>query len=239
LAQVDAAGEAARRAAQPAKRTFTLGFLTGQEMDWLPEAMRILRDELPNIEVTVSSQYSPDLAAALMRGKLDLAFLRPELNVVDLTFKTVTKEPLVVIMPSDHRLASHEAIRVQEIVGETFISVSNTAPVLRTVIDEYLKRSGIDITPDHEVDNLAMAMSLVASTRGVALLPAYAQNFLPWSVISRPLDGDVPTIDLVIGYSKANTSPILKLFLSRLDELIARVSKKFGGPVDSSEGNAR
>jgi LysR family hca operon transcriptional activator len=239
LAQVDAAGEAARRAAQPAKRTFTLGFLTGQEMDWLPEAMRILRDELPNIEVTVSSQYSPDLAAALMRGKLDLAFLRPELNVVDLTFKTVTKEPLVVIMPSDHRLASHAAIRVQEIVGETFISVSNTAPVLRTVIDEYLKRSGIDITPDHEVDNLAMAMSLVASTRGVALLPAYAQNFLPWSVISRPLDGDVPTIDLVIGYSKANTSPILKLFLSRLDELIARVSKKFGGPVDSSEGNAR
>jgi LysR family hca operon transcriptional activator len=226
LAQVDAAGEAARRVAQPAKRTFALGFLTGQEMDWLPEAMRILRDELPNIEVTVCSQYSPDLAAALMRGKLDLAFLRPEPNVVDLTFKTVTKEPLVVIMPSDHRLASHEAIRVQEIVGETFISVSNTAPVLRTVIDEYLKRSGIDITPDHEVDNLAMAMSLVASTRGVALLPAYAQNFLPWSVISRPLHGDVPTIDLVIGYSNANTSPILKLFLSRTDDLIARVSQK-------------
>jgi LysR family hca operon transcriptional activator len=226
LAQVDAAGEAARRAAQPSKQTFALGFLTGQEMDWLPEAMRILRDELPNIEVTVSSQYSPDLAAALMRGKLDLAFLRPEPNVVDLTFKTVTKEPLIVIMPSDHRLASHEAIRVQEIVGETFISVSNTAPVLRSVIDEYLKRSDIDITPDHEVDNLAMAMSLVASTRGVALLPAYAQNFLPWSVISRPLDGDVPTIDLVIGYSNSNTSPILKLFLSRTDDLIARVSQK-------------
>jgi LysR family transcriptional regulator, hca operon transcriptional activator len=225
LAQVDAAGEAARRAAQPAKQTFALGFLTGQEMDWLPEAMRILRDELPNIEVTVSSQYSPDLAAALMRGKLDLAFLRPEPNV-DLTFKTVTKEPLIVIMPSDHRLASHEAIRVQEIVGETFISVSNTAPVLRAVIDEYLKRSDIDITPDHEVDNLAMAMSLVASTRGVALLPAYAQNFLPWSVISRPLEGDVPTIDLVIGYSNSNTSPILKLFLSRTDDLIARVSQK-------------
>ena len=226
LAQVDAAGEAARRAAQPAKRTFALGFLTGQEMDWLPEAVRILRDELPNIEVTVSSQYSPDLAAALMRGRLDLAFLRPEPNVVDLTFKTVTKEPLVVIMPSDHRLASHEAIRVQEIVGETFISVSNTAPVLRTVIDGYLKRSGIDITPDHEVDNLAMAMSLVASTRGVALLPAYARNFLPWSVISRPLEGDVPTIDLVIGYSNSNTSPILKLFLSRTDDLIASVSRK-------------
>src|SRR6202049_3077711 len=118
LTAAETAVEAARRAAQPAKRSFALGFLTGQEMDWLPEAMRILRDELPNIEVTVCSQYSPDLAAALMRGKLDLAFLRPEPNVMDLTFKTVTKEPLVVVMPSDHRLASHEAIRVQEVVGE-------------------------------------------------------------------------------------------------------------------------
>lgn len=226
LAQVDAAGETARRAAQPAKRTFALGFLTGQEMAWLPEAMHILRDELPNIEVTVSSQKSPDLAAALMRGKLDLAFLRPEPDVVDLTFKTVTKEPLVVIMPSDHRLASREVIRVQEIVGETFIGISNTGSVLRAVVAEYLKRSGIDITPDHEVDNIAMMMSLVASTRGVALVPAYVQNLVPWSVISRPLEGEAPTIDLVIGYSNANTSPILKMFLSKSDELISRFAKK-------------
>jgi LysR family hca operon transcriptional activator len=226
LAQVDAAAEAARRAAQPPKRTFALGFLTGQEMDWLPEAMRILRDELPNIEVTVSSQYSPDLAAGLMRGKLDLAFLRREPNVADLTYRTVTKEPLVVVLPSDHRLASHEAIGVREIVGETFISVSNTAPVLRVAIDDYLKQSGIEITPRHEVDNLAMAMSLIASTRGIALLPAYAKNFLPWSVVIRPLQGVPPTIDLVIGYSNANTSPILKLFLSRADDLIARVSQR-------------
>lgn len=68
------------------------------------------------------------------------------------------------------------------------------------VIDEYLNRMGIYSKPEHEADNLAMAMSLIASTRSVALLPAYAQKFLPWSVISRPLGGDViPTIDLVLG----------------------------------------
>ncbi len=224
LIQVDAAGEAARRAVKPSKPTFSIGFLTGQEIDWLPEAMRILRDELPNIDVTVSSQYSPDLADALMRGKLDVAFLRPEAKMADLIYKVVTKEPLVVILPSDHRLASQEVIDPKEIAEEILLSVSKTAPVLRVVIDEYLKRSGIDIKPEHEADNLAMAMSLVASTRSVALLPAYAQNFLPWSVISRPLSGEVPTIDLVVGYNKANTSPILKLFLSRIDDLIARVS---------------
>jgi len=226
LAQVDAAREAARRAAQPAKLSFALGFLTGKEIDWLPEAIRLLREELPNIEITVSSQYSPDLADALVRGKLDAAFLRREARATDLMFRVVATEPFVVVLPSDHRLASYEAINPHDMVGETFIAVSNTAPVGRKVVDDYLRRSGIDIKPDHEADHLAMAMSLVASTRGVALLPAYARNLLPSSLISRPLQGDVPTIDLVVGYSKTNTSPILKLFLSRIDDLIARVSKK-------------
>jgi LysR family hca operon transcriptional activator len=94
--------------------------------------------------------------------------------------------------------------------------------VLRSVTEKYLKRSGVDIKPDHGVDNLAMAISLVASTGGLSLMPAYAKNLLPRSVVSPPLAGDVPTIDLAIGYSKANTSPTLKLFLSRVDELIAR-----------------
>jgi LysR family transcriptional regulator, hca operon transcriptional activator len=39
----------------------------------------------------------------------------------------------------------------------------------------------------------------------------------------------VPTIDLVVGYNKSNTSPILKLFLSRLDDLIVRVFKPSSG----------
>src|SRR5271154_2718622 len=154
LAQVEAAREAARRAAQPEKPTFALGFLTGQEMDWLPEAMRILREELPNIDVSISSQYSPDLAQALLRGKLDLAFMRPEAQMPDLDYKVIVKEPLSVALPSDHRLASQDAIALRDLAGETFIGMSNTAPTLRAIIDEYLARSGLDLQQTHRVDNL-------------------------------------------------------------------------------------
>jgi LysR family hca operon transcriptional activator len=79
----------------------------------------------------------------------------------------------------------------------------------------------VTITPEHAVDNLAMAMSLVASTRGLVLLPEYAKNLLPWPVVSRLLVGNAPTIDLVIGYSRANTPAVLKLFWSKENELIA------------------
>jgi LysR family transcriptional regulator, hca operon transcriptional activator len=226
LSQVEAATEAARRVAHPAKPCFSMGFLTGHELTWMPEALQILRDELPNTEVMISSQYSPLLADGLSKGKIDAAFLRREQGAPDLAFRLLVKEPLVVVLPSNHRLAALKAIRPQDLMGETFVTVSDTAPVLRGVIDTYLKRSGINIKPAHEADHVTMGMSLIASTRGVGLLPAYTQNFLPFSVTSRPLKGDTPTIELVLGYKKSNQSPVLKLLLSRLDELIARVSKQ-------------
>src|SRR3981081_258879 len=219
LAQVDAAVEAARRAAQPARKTFAIGFQTGEEMNWLPKAMHVLRDELKNIQVTVSSDYSPDLAEALVRGRLDVAFLRVEPSF-DLGYEGVDHEPLMLLMPSDHRLTGRETIHPREFVGEIFIGGSNKAAVLRAVTEDYLRRCGLDIKLDHGVDNMAKAISLVASTRGLALMPAYAKNLLPWSIVSRPLEGESPTIDVAVGYSKSNSSPILKLFLSRLNELV-------------------
>ncbi len=73
-----------------------------------------------------------------------------------------------------------------------------------------------------------MAISMVASTGGVALLPLYVQKLLPSTVVSRPIQGAPPTVDLVIGYNEANTSSLLKFLLSRVDELKFRVTKNDG-----------
>jgi LysR family hca operon transcriptional activator len=70
-----------------------------------------------------------------------------------------------------------------------------------------------------------MAISMVASTRGVSLLPLYIQNLLPKTVVSRPIQGAPPMVDLVIGYNEANKSPLLKFLLTKVDEMKFRVSK--------------
>src|SRR6201995_4880029 len=133
LLQVEAAADAARRAAQPARTTFAIGFLTGYEMDWLPAVMGILRAELPSTEVVIHSQDSPDLAAGLVRGKIDLAFLRPEKQAPGLKFRPLRKDPLILLMPRDHALAARNSIRPQDLIGQTFIGTSPTsAPTLRT-----------------------------------------------------------------------------------------------------------
>jgi LysR family transcriptional regulator, hca operon transcriptional activator len=223
--QVEAATEAARRAAEPAKTSFTIGFLSGYEMDWLPPVMSILRDELPDIDVVITSQESPNLAAALVRGKIDVAFLRPEKQASGLAYRLLRKDPLIVVMPADHRLAAQDSISPEEIVGETLIGVPAwNAPQLRAVTDRYAAQIGIDLTPDHEALNLSMGFSLIASTGGIGLLPLYARKLMPNSVVSRPIRGAPPMIDLVLGYSEANTSPLLKFLQSKVEDLKFRVS---------------
>lgn len=67
------------------------GILTGYEFEWLAAVMNIIRDQLPNTEVVILSQSSPDLAAGLTRGKIDLAFLRQERNAPGVAFNLLRR----------------------------------------------------------------------------------------------------------------------------------------------------
>ena len=227
LLQVEAATEAARWAAEPTKTAFTVGFLTGMEMDWLPALMAVLQEELASTEITLVSQQSPELAAGLMRGRIDLAFLRPEADTPGLIYRVLRHEPLIVVLPASHPLAKEGSIRPQALADETVIGVPvSNSPALRAVTDRYSRDVGVDLTPDHEALNLAMALSLVASTGGVSLLPLYARNMLPSSIVSRPLSGVAPTIDLALGYRETNASPLLKTLLAKVEDLKFRVEAR-------------
>jgi LysR family hca operon transcriptional activator len=214
LLQAEAAKEAALLAAQPPKPTFALGFLSGAEIDLLPEVKRTLSEVFPGIDIRLSSDYSPVLAKALMRRKLDAAFMRSEEYMEDLACKRVRVDPLVFVFPNDHRLASQTAVAPQDIVNETFYFPSKSAPAVRRTVVEYLSRAGVDLKAEHEVHNVVHAISMITSTRAVMLLPAYTKRYLPESITTRPVKGEAPMLDLVIAYHKANKSPIVKALLS-------------------------
>jgi len=223
LLQVEAAIDGAQRAAQPKRPVLSMGFLVGLEVTWLPHLLRLIREEAPEIEITLCSLSSPELALALMRGKLDMAFLRPEKQSLGLSFKLLAKEPLIAVLPAGHRLASNKKIRPQDIARESYVSSARTSPVLQTVIQEYASGAGITLKAKYEGENISSAMSLVASTGGVTIVPLYAQNMLTPNVVARALEGVSPTVDLALGYAEANSSPLLRRLLSRVDELIESV----------------
>ena len=223
LMQIEVGCDAARGTEQPEKKTkFVIGFLLGQEAIWLSESLRILREEAPDVEITLMTKSSPELAVGLMQGKIDVALLRREVNTVGLAFRFLSKEALIAILPTRHRLARHRTVPPRDLAAESFISTARVAPVLKSVIDAYAAKSGITLKQHYDAETLSGGMSLVASTGGFTLLPLYAQNALIPSVVARPLRGETPTIALMMGYNKSNTSPLLKKFLLRADELVHR-----------------
>ncbi len=220
LNQAAEAVAAARRAVRPPKTGFSVGFLTGQEVEWLPHVTNVLSSQLKNIDFRVSSDFSPDVAEAVQRGELDLGFSRIEPQP-DVSYKIIAHEPIVVILPSDHPLAARSEIDPRDIDPESFIGYSETPHVLRGIVERYLRERGLFVSPSHFLDGFATGISLVASTRGVTLLPAYVEPLLPWSVVSRPLTGNPPVIEIAAGYRTDNPSPVLHSFLEKIDELIA------------------
>jgi DNA-binding transcriptional LysR family regulator len=58
---------------QSSESSLALGFIIGHDSIWLPEALKLLRDEWPNIHVLIFTQNSPQLADALLQRRIDAA----------------------------------------------------------------------------------------------------------------------------------------------------------------------
>ena len=225
LSQTEIAIEAARRIGRVENASATLGFLTGYEIELLTPVLRMLQSELPAINVTIQSQSSPELADGLQSGKIDVAFLRPEPDRPGLEFRLLKRDPLRVVLSSSHPLAKKRAIHPRALAGKIFVSVGiTTAPTLRRVIDTWLALNSISFAVVHEAENLSMAISLVLSTGGVSLLPMFARNLFPSSVVDRPLTETAPSVDLVMGFRRECRVPIVDYLLSGVEQLASRLS---------------
>ena len=219
LSQVEAAAEGARRVGASGRPVFAMGFLAGHE-NWLPQAFRILRSEAADVEVKLSSQSSPHLADAILRGTLDAALLRREVRT-GISYRVLAKEPLVAMLPANHRLMSREAISPADLEDEVYVGSATASPVVDTLVKEYAAKMGINLNPQFDAGSLSSAISLVVSTGGITLVPAYARDLLTPNVATRPLESDPPTIELLLGYSEFNCSTLLSRLLDRADELTA------------------
>ncbi|SOE97042.1 LysR family transcriptional regulator, hca operon transcriptional activator [Burkholderia sp. D7] len=218
LAQADAASEAAKRAGKENQASLAVGFLTGFEIDWLPKVLKILRGKLNETDLIVSSRSTPSLIKSLIDGEVDLAFLRPDPQVTELSFKTVVTEPIMAILPVGHELASHQFIDPADLVGQPFIRLSKVhAPAVRSLVDGYLDRVGVRTGPGPEGDNMSMVISLTLSAHAIALLPAYAKALLPPSLVCIPLSGEPPMIQLAVATNKSRQHRLAELVISKLD----------------------
>ncbi|KAA0998136.1 LysR family transcriptional regulator [Paraburkholderia panacisoli] len=217
LSQVETAKQVARQAALSEKQSLTIGFISGYELEWFPKVIEMFRPELETVEIAVQSRMAPELTQALVSGEIDVALLRVDIRPSDLVFEPLFTEPLLAVMPVNHRLASSSVLDAKSFDDELMISMAKrTSPTLRRLSDNYLAHSSVTVRRGPEAENLTMAVGLVLSEQAVCLMPRYVERLLPPTMTFRHLREPAPTIEMFVGYSRLRSNPLLETFLSRV-----------------------
>lgn len=220
LAAVDEAGEVAHRVAAGRTGRLTIGCVGSATYSLLPALAKALRSELPDVEFGFRGEMlSPDQAAALHDGSLDLALLRRLPDTSGLTLHEVRHERLIVALPQEHRYADRKRLRVAELAGEGLVVHAGSGrSVMNSLVHELFEAADLELEVVHEVAETSTLVTFVAAGLGVAVVPEPTSALNVPGVVYVPLVG-TPGVDLVVATREGDANPVLARALGKLADL--------------------
>jgi DNA-binding transcriptional LysR family regulator len=211
LAAVDAAIDDARRAARGEYGRLAVGFTGSSTYELLPALAAALRRELPGVVLDLRGELlTPAQVARLVDGTLDLGLLRPPVRERDLSLEVLRSEPLVAVLPESHPLADSEAVALERLEHEPFVTYpSHFRSVLHDAVEDACAAHGFKPLAAHEVAETATLVSFVAAGLGVSLVPASVRNMTVHGAVYRPLADDATRVELAVAWRRADDRPVL------------------------------
>ncbi|WP_299363693.1 LysR family transcriptional regulator [uncultured Paracoccus sp.] len=88
---------------------------------FLAELIAQYREDHPGIDVEITEGTAREAIMQLRAERLDVAFVAGAPELPDCHTRPIWTEPLVAVLPQDHRLAGQSAITWSDLVGETFL----------------------------------------------------------------------------------------------------------------------
>lgn len=209
LASVEDAVDEAGRVADGLLGTLTIGFTGSATYELLPSLARVLRNDLPGIELNLRGEMlTPSQVAALLAGTLDMGFLRPPVRSPEIDVRVLRREPLIAVLPDMHPLAGPPRVKLAELSGETFITYpAHNRSVVYEAVLAACRRAGFAPSQVHEVGETSTLVSFVAAGLGVALVPASVQHLRITGAHYVPLAGTTEEVELALATRMGERSP--------------------------------
>ena len=130
------------------------------------------------------------------------------------------REPLLFLLPKDHPLAKYERIPVKALNGIDFIiPAAEQSLTLHNTILEFAKANNIEFNIVQKADNILFNINSIGMGLGCTILPGYIAPLTMNNTVIRPLEVELPYLDLYVSYRKNNTSQAVDKFM----ELLTRV----------------
>jgi DNA-binding transcriptional LysR family regulator len=125
---------------------------------------------------------------ALRRDELDLAFTWLPAPTEGFDVQELAKEPLVVLLPADHRLASASTVSIKDLSREPMVMFPRAEyPDVFHQVEQLFVRAGAAMNVVYELQSPMSVMSFVAMGIGSSLLPDYFRRIRCEGVVYKPL----------------------------------------------------
>lgn len=209
LRSVQDAIDAARAAAEGRRGAVRIAFTVLTAVTVLGEWVHRIKDQVPDIELTLIEMVTDEQLTELEAGRLDLGVIRGQHLSSALMTSVIHREPLVAVLPKDHRLATQDDDPMLTELAE--LDIIQHAPAGRaalSAVGRLLDQRGIRQSVPITARQIHTAIALVDAGLGAAIVPASASRLALPNVVFRSIgDRDIAETELRLAWRGDNRNP--------------------------------
>ncbi len=215
LDRIGSAAEITRAVARGDLGILRLGFV-GMAMDaTLPRAIRDFLQSHPGVQLSLDELSTLEQLKAVRGGRLDGGLVRLyEHDLTGLSSERVMRVPYRLAIPHSHPLTRRRRIPLRCLKGVPMITHPRRfQPHLYDRISAACRQEGFEPHVVQEAVTKRTTLALVAAGIGVALVPSLPDALLPQRVVTRPIAGDLPMVEISVVWPEGRPSMLMGCFL--------------------------
>jgi DNA-binding transcriptional LysR family regulator len=196
-----------------------VGFTGGSVHSGLAAVLRAARSVIEDVELDLRELVTMAQLEALSNGALDIALVRPPVTRPDLVARTLIREPLILALPKNHRLAHlDEPVHVTDLHGVDLIMYSPIeSRYFNELLSSILHAGSVAPVVVQYMVQIHSIVALVNLDWGVAVVPESASRMQFDNVVFRPLTLAQPAhVELDVVWRINDENPVLERLLPAL-----------------------
>lgn len=204
----------------------SIGLVEYTNLPFLPPALMRLQALYPALKVQRHEMHSILQMEALERNVIDVGIgvqvgLPPSDGSIQA--RPVMTAPWVLLMRSDHRLASLAELRLEDLVGERLIFFERAViPQLYDGVMAACRKTGFTPHFVYETQQSQVGIAMVNQGVGAMLGAAYIFNALPAGLTTRPFN-DMDQLTVQLFWRSGEADPLIHEFIDVAQEEARRL----------------
>lgn len=198
----------------------TVGFTAVAGYDLLPRIISAAQQALPHIDIVLKELVSKEQLEGLGSGAIDIGFVRPLVNDKSIQQRLLMRDPLVLALHADHRLARKKTVQPEDLQDEPFIMYApHEGKYFYDLVVGLFAASRIQTRHVQHIGQTHTILALVRGGVGLAIVPASAMNLPFRDVVFKPVwqsnifaelnlawraDHNNPAVDTMTGFVLAH-----------------------------------